>query len=547
MDFLNFLGNTFSIIFWFIVVLIPLVIIHELGHLLAAKLFGVKIPEFGIGMPLTRHRYSKVWKGIRWSIYPWMLGGFVRIYGDQDAIDNANDEYLKSPKDTTEAKNNYIKARLSELTQTQDLQTFLQENDLDFDAIWQWFDNVCLLEDSGKTLTLKAYLNAFKYNKEIPNFLNQSIFGNNLGNNSANLYESALKLNQEDQDGLLKLLEDKYQSQRNTVTTLIEWEFDAKIASKHKPKRSNLFFSKNWIQKSVIIFGGIVFNFFAAIILLTILFGFLGSVPTTRNIEGKQLFREETKALENKGQRIESSKGLIVDGVNKEFPAFKAGIKPKDELLTLNDNDLTNIQNYPQFREILSNTSENAVLTYKDGATQETKTITVTPQIDAKDNNQKKLGLSLGYETTRYATNPIEAIGMGWSETAKLSELTYSSVIDIFKALSPTSQDRSALNNAGGPILTGYMSGSIFARKGVKGVIYVMAAISIGLAIFNLIPIPALDGGRFIIILISKITGKRNRKLENIAISITFIALLILAVIIAGNDIKQIVTDIQQK
>ena len=542
MDFLNFFGNTVSIIFWFIVVLIPLVIIHELGHLLAAKLFGVKIPEFGIGMPLTRHRYSKVWKGIRWSVYPWMLGGFVRIYGDQDAIDNANDEYLKSPKDSKEAKNNYINSRLSELTQTQDLQTFLKDNDLEFNSLWQWVDNLCLIEDNNKELTLKYYLDSFKFNKEIPNFLSQSPFNSTLGDISKNLYKNSLELNKEDQEGLLKLLSDKYQSQKNTIQTLIDWEFDAKISSKHKPKKSNLFLSKNWIQKSVIIFGGITFNFIAAIILLSVLFGFFGSIPATRSLEGKQLFRDEIAAIEKQGQSVKTSKGLIVDGANKEFPAFQAGIKRKDELLSLNDVDLTNILNYEQFKEILKNTPDNSVLVYRDSSNQEIKNVIISPKVDTADKNQKKLGLSLGYETVRYASNPIQAVAMGWNETITLSKLTFNAILDIFKALSPTEPNKAALNNAGGPILTGYLSGSIFAREGARGIVYIMAAISIGLAIFNLLPIPALDGGRFLIILISKITGKRNRKFENIAISITFIALLVLAVIIAGNDIRQIIS-----
>ena len=47
----------------FILVLIPLVLIHELGHFITAKLFGVTAPEFGIGFPPRAWRF---WKTAGW-------------------------------------------------------------------------------------------------------------------------------------------------------------------------------------------------------------------------------------------------------------------------------------------------------------------------------------------------------------------------------------------------------------------------------------------------------------------------------------------------
>ena len=109
---INLITNIALILFWFIVILTPLVIVHELGHLLISRLFRVKIPEFGIGLPLTKHRIKFTWRKITWSIYPWLLGGFVRIFGDNDAIDEADyQNTLKSP----DAKKNFIIQRTAEL------------------------------------------------------------------------------------------------------------------------------------------------------------------------------------------------------------------------------------------------------------------------------------------------------------------------------------------------------------------------------------------------------------------------------------------------
>jgi regulator of sigma E protease len=64
-----------------------------------------------------------------------------------------------------------------------------------------------------------------------------------------------------------------------------------------------------------------------------------------------------------------------------------------------------------------------------------------------------------------------------------------------------------------------------------------MAILSISLAIFNILPIPALDGGRFIIISLNKILGRRFQKIENIAITTTFLFLMGLGTIVAFKDV----------
>jgi regulator of sigma E protease len=64
----------------FLAVLVVLVLVHELGHFLAAKWSGITVQEFGIGFPprLT----SFVWRGTRYSLNLIPLGGFVRMLGE---------------------------------------------------------------------------------------------------------------------------------------------------------------------------------------------------------------------------------------------------------------------------------------------------------------------------------------------------------------------------------------------------------------------------------------------------------------------------------
>ena len=61
--------------------LITLIIIHELGHFLLAKKFGIKVEEFGIGIP-PRIFGKKIGETI-YSINLLPLGGFVKLYGHE--------------------------------------------------------------------------------------------------------------------------------------------------------------------------------------------------------------------------------------------------------------------------------------------------------------------------------------------------------------------------------------------------------------------------------------------------------------------------------
>ncbi|NJS41052.1 hypothetical protein HC766_01520 [Candidatus Gracilibacteria bacterium] len=127
-----------GILFWFVVILIPLVVVHEFGHLLMSRLVGVRVVEFGVGIP-PRVWYRK-WRGIIWSINAVWLGGFAKIYGDHDAIDTAHTDLEINPK---EARSNYIINRIQELVEGKELEFFLEENNLEYNSSWKE------LEESG--------------------------------------------------------------------------------------------------------------------------------------------------------------------------------------------------------------------------------------------------------------------------------------------------------------------------------------------------------------------------------------------------------------
>ncbi len=80
---------------YIIPILAILILVHEFGHFLAARRCGVKVEEFGIGIP--PRIYGKERNGMIWSINAIPFGGFVRVKGE-DAGDMSSDSMnSKSP------------------------------------------------------------------------------------------------------------------------------------------------------------------------------------------------------------------------------------------------------------------------------------------------------------------------------------------------------------------------------------------------------------------------------------------------------------------
>ena len=74
----------------FIIVLSVMIFIHELGHFLAARYFGVTVHTFSIGF--GKKIYSKFWKGTEWRIAMIPLGGFVQMKGQDDSNPSLTEE-----------------------------------------------------------------------------------------------------------------------------------------------------------------------------------------------------------------------------------------------------------------------------------------------------------------------------------------------------------------------------------------------------------------------------------------------------------------------
>ena len=97
----NIVGNSFlGSLLAFGLVLIPAVIIHELGHFIAGKLVGITILEFGVGFPPRIARLF-VWRGTEFTINALPLGGFVRPLGEDFVRQKGRDDEAEDRDEAT--------------------------------------------------------------------------------------------------------------------------------------------------------------------------------------------------------------------------------------------------------------------------------------------------------------------------------------------------------------------------------------------------------------------------------------------------------------
>ncbi len=83
--------------FLVIAILVLLIVAHELGHFTAAKIFGVRVEEFGVGYPPRAFRFGKI--GDTEYTLNWIpFGGFVRLFGDEGQMVHGRGSFMDAPR-----------------------------------------------------------------------------------------------------------------------------------------------------------------------------------------------------------------------------------------------------------------------------------------------------------------------------------------------------------------------------------------------------------------------------------------------------------------
>jgi len=219
-------------------------------------------------------------------------------------------------------------------------------------------------------------------------------------------------------------------------------------------------------------------------------------------------------------------KTTVVGEVIAGSPAASVGLKPGDKILEINGKKVTKWEQMAIF--INKEREETLTLRIKRG--ENILTVPVKPKFNP-ELNRRLIGISPSTIITRY--DPLTSFSKGIERVVFVTRLIISSLGNMIVGRLPAKFT--------GPIgIAGYISQT--AKMGIVPFLSLAALLGVNLGLLNLFPIPALDGGRLVFLLIEGIRGKPIQiEKEALVHYIGFIILIILMLLVTYQDILRMV------
>lgn len=324
-------------------------------------------------------------------------------------------------------------------------------------------------------------------------------------------------------------------------------------------EREGTFGAASFWSKTKILFAGVGMNWILAFVIFTI----LTWVGMPEMIENQFKIKEDAKPA--------NVSRVIIAKTEKDSPADKAGLEPNDIVLSGVDkngdetefkftSDIQDFDDKNAGKKVSFNIcrlDDGESFDNTEDCPEDDKLATDEVQLNSKD-DKYILGVAMqstGISSFR-ATWSAPIVGIGTTiqvtgETFKgLGVLVYDLFSGVGSRFSQNAEVREAgqaklqeaSNSVSGPIgIVGILFPTV-AQTGIANVLYIVALISVSLACMNVLPIPALDGGRWFLIALFKLLRKPlTAETEGKIVSRAFVVLLIIAVIVSVLDITKIV------
>ena len=248
-------------------------------------------------------------------------------------------------------------------------------------------------------------------------------------------------------------------------------------------------------KKAIIIVAGAAMNLIIAIILM-IAVNYMNGVPTT-----------------------------TISQVEENSPAYTAGIQKGDKILSINDKKINSWDDVQAVKNAVNTRELNIKVQRKDTE------LNIKTTLKENDRN-KIIGIVPVSEK-----NIVKAIANGPSATWNMAKSMYSGLYSLITG-------KVSAKELSGPVGIVYLINKGISR-GFATVLYLTSLISLNLAIINMLPLPALDGGRLLMVIIRRLTGKAiSSKVEGVIHAVGLGLLLLLTIYATWNDIVRFIVPI---
>ena len=477
------MGSVLSNIVVALLVLSVIIVIHELGHFLVAKFFKIKVETFSVGFGPRIVGFRRGDTDYRVSAF--LLGGYVKMAGETptDTITGEAYEFLSKPK-------------------------------------WQRFLVAAAGPAMNVFLAIGLVMGLYIYGTDMPEFvIGQAVVGIVEAGSPAD--KAGLKPGDQ-----IVAIDGKehpdWQAVQNDVMTSPGRQVNVTINRAGKPMDVTITPERRGREEA----------------------GYIGALPVIRT---------------------------VVRAVQPSSPAAAAGVKPGDEIIRVNGMDLRNSGKTIQqaIQETTDKTFPITVLRGENPApvalppslwdrlrgligkektaadvasfpiaganypsTDQRKEVELVVTPIMRD-GRKMIGIDVPFPTVHIKLGPIAAFEKSLQTNKENAAL-------IFQVIGRLIKREASLRQLDGPVGIVAVSGQAY-EQGFATLLMFMAVISLNLGILNILPIPILDGGVILLLVIESLMGRDlSLRMKERIVQASFVFLLMLTVIVLYNDVVKL-------
>lgn len=257
------------------------------------------------------------------------------------------------------------------------------------------------------------------------------------------------------------------------------------------------FASKTVGQRAMQLFAGPMMNFILAIVIFIII-GLVQGVPTDR---------------------------ALIGTVTPDSPAESAGIQSGDEIIQIDGSSISSWREFTTVIEKSANEEVDLVVKREE----QTAELTVIPkEVEREDGKVGQVGVTPGFEKSFLGT-----FKYGFMQTYHTTKLILTNLFMLVTG-------QLSIDMLSGPVGIYDVTDKV-VQTGFMNFLMWTAMLSINLGIINLVPLPALDGGRLLFVAIETVRGKPiDPQKEGLVHVIGFALLMLLMIVVTWNDIQRL-------